>query len=140
MIRLFIIEDHLTIIVSGLKRLFSHTKDGIEIVGTCETVENAIATAEVLAFDLFVLDLWLENRLPIQNIRLLKERFPNKPILIYTSEDSLTWKRSMLKEGATAYVTKKASRSELKSAIEKASNGEKYFPVELKQIVKKKPN
>ena len=140
MIRLFIIEDNLTIIVSGFKRLFFPARDGIDIVGTCETVENAISTADVSTFDLFVLDLWLENRLPIQNIRLLKKQFPDKPILIYTSENSLTWKRSMLKEGATGYVTKKANRAELKSAIEKTSIGENYFPVELDQIAKKKNN
>ncbi|MEI6898766.1 MAG: response regulator transcription factor [Bacteroidota bacterium] len=134
MIRLFVIEDHLTIILSGLKRLFYPARDGIEITGTSESVEDAISSADIRTFDLFILDLWLENRLPIHNFRQLKEHFPDKPVLIYTSEGSFSWKQRMLKEGAMAYLTKKATRAELKSAIEKSAKGEGYFPVDLEQI------
>jgi DNA-binding NarL/FixJ family response regulator len=120
MIRLFIIEDHSPIIVPGLKRFFSSSRDGINVAGYCNTVEEAIDKGNEYLFDIFILDLWLENRLPLQNFRLLKNHFKDKPIVIYTVEMSSAWRRLMLSEGAVAYITKNASRSEIKKAIEDA--------------------
>ncbi len=127
MIRLYVIEDHLAIIVSGLKRLFYSSRDGIDVTGASESVEEAIKIADPDSFDIFIFDLWLENKLPIQNIKKLIDHFPDKRIIIYTSEESSVWKQRMFKEGATAYVSKKIPRSELKIVIEKAARGEKYF-------------
>jgi DNA-binding NarL/FixJ family response regulator len=133
MIRLYVIEDHLAIIVSGLKRLFYSSRDGIDVTGASESVEDAIKKADPDSFDIFIFDLWLENKLPIQNIKKLKEHFPDKRIIVYTSEESSVWKHRMFNEGATAYVTKKTPRTELKMVIEKASKGEKYFNIKLEE-------
>jgi len=40
----------------------------------------------------------------------------------------------MYKEGATAYVSKKTPRSELKMVIEKAAKGEKHFNIKLEEL------
>jgi DNA-binding NarL/FixJ family response regulator len=133
MIRLYVIEDHLAIIVSGLKRLFYSSRDGIDVTGASESVEDAIKKADPDSFDIFFFDLWLENKLPIQNIKKLRAHFPDKRIIVYTSEESSVWKRRMFKEGATAYVTKKTPRSELKMVIEKAAKGEKYFNIKFEE-------
>ena len=135
MIRLYVIEDH-QIIVSGLKRTFYSSRDGIEITGTSESVEDAVTNADPETFDIFIFDLWLENRLPIQNVRKLKEQFPKKQIIVYTSEESSVWIHRMFKEGATAYITKKTPRAELKMVIEKAARGEKHFNIKLEDSVK----
>jgi len=134
MIRLYVIEDHLAIIVSGLKRLFYSSRDGIDVTGSSESVEEAIKIADPDSFDIFIFDLWLENKLPIQNIKKLREHFPDKRIIVYTSEESSVWKQRMFKEGATAYVSKKTQRSELKMVIEKAAKGEKHFNLKLEEL------
>ena len=134
MIRLYVIEDHLAIIVSGLIRLFYSSRDGIDVTGSSVSVEEAIKIADPNSFDIFIFDLWLENRLPIQNIKKLIEHFPDKRIIVYTSEESSVWKQRMFKEGATAYVSKKTQRSELKMVIEKAAKGEKHFNLKLEEL------
>jgi len=106
MIRLFIIEDHITLTVAAFKRLFFPTRDGIEVTGYAKTVEDAIKSADSCGVDVFILDLWLENRLPIDNIRNLKLHFPEKPVIIYTLENSIFWKKRMLDEDAKGYVVK----------------------------------
>jgi DNA-binding NarL/FixJ family response regulator len=138
MIRLFVIEDHAAIIVAGLKRLFFASRDGIEVTGFATSVEEAIENADPDAFDLIILDLWLENRLPVVNIKKVKSQFPEKPVLIYTSESSLVWKRRMMEEKAMGYVTKSASRSEIKTAIETVARGARYFPGNLNEVNAKK--
>ena len=62
------------------------------------------------------------------------EHFPHKRIIVYTSEESSVWKQRMYKEGATAYVSKKTPRSELKMVIEKAAKGEKHFNIKLEEL------
>jgi len=138
MIRLYIIEDHLTIILNGLKRLFHPSRDGITVIGSSSSVEEAILKADPGSFDVFILDLWLENKLPIQNIRNLTQHFPGKQIIVYTHEESSVWKRRMYVEGATAYVIKSAKRPELKMVIQKAARGEKYFNINLAEANQKK--
>jgi len=139
MIRLYIIEDHETYIVSGIKRLFSSpTRDGITVIGSSTTVENAIELVKDEFVDIFILDLWLQNRMPLQNFRLLKKRFPDKPIIILTSEESFRWQQRMFKEGAYAYIKKTAGKDDLKMAIKMAIAGEKFFPSEIKQFEKNK--
>ncbi len=128
MIRIFVIENDAPIIVSGLKRFFFPSRDGIDIIGFAETVEEAIEKTKPLEFDLFILDLWLDNKLPIQNFRTLKDHFPGKPVLIYTSEVASAWKQRMFQEGATGYLTKNTTRAEFKDAILKTANGERFFP------------
>jgi len=137
MIRLYIVEDHFSIIVSGFKRHFYSSRDGISVAGASSSVEDAIKNADPDSFDIFILDLWLENMLPVKNIEALRKQFPEKKIIIFTSEDSSVWKQKMYKEGAMAFVSKKASRTELKTIIEKAARGEKTFNVKLEDSIQK---
>jgi len=127
MIRLFVIEDHLTVIVSSLKYLFRPGRDGIIVTDSVSTIAEAIAKADPENFDLFLLDLYLPGHKPIDNIRKLKEHFPGKPIAIYTSEKSNSWKQRMMDEGASTYITKDATRDDLKNAIQKAARGEFFI-------------
>lgn len=138
MIRLFIIEDH-PIVVSGLKRLFSSpARDGITVSGSSTTVEEVIEKVQADSFDIIILDLWLENKKPLLNYRMLKNQFPDKPVIILTSEESFKWQQRMYKEGAHAYIRKTADKDEVIIAIQEAMRNEKYFPSDLKQMNKHK--
>ena len=59
MIRLFVIEDHATVIVSSFRFLFRPQRDGIHVAGFATTVDEAIANADPESFDLFILDLYI---------------------------------------------------------------------------------
>jgi DNA-binding NarL/FixJ family response regulator len=127
MIRLFIIEDHVTVIVSSLRFLFRPQRDNIHVAGFATTVDEAITNADPESFDLLILDLYIPGYQPLDNIRRLKTQFPGKPIAIYTSESSAIWRNRMMEEGAIAFITKDATREELKIAIQKASRGETVY-------------
>jgi DNA-binding NarL/FixJ family response regulator len=127
MIRLYVIEDNVTIIIPGLKNLFRPKRDGIKVIGFSPTVDEAIDNADPGVVDLFVLDLYIYGSLPIENFRKLKTNFPDKPIAIYTSEKASSWRKRMMDEGALTYITKDSPRDELKSALIKAASGEIYY-------------
>jgi len=111
--------------------MFFPGRDGIDIIGSSKTAEHALSHAGSEDFDLFILDLWLESRAPLQDLISLRNAFPNKPIMIYTSETSLAWKSKMVEEGVLAYITKTAERNEIRAAILSVANGIPYYPVNM---------
>jgi DNA-binding NarL/FixJ family response regulator len=127
MIRLLVIEDNANIIVPGLRNLFRPERDGIQVACVSESTDNAILKNRTDDFDLIILDLWLSNTPPLENLRKLRQGYPGKPILIYTQDDSPVWRRKMLVAGAGAYLTKNTPRDELKMAIVKVAGGELWF-------------
>lgn len=128
MIRVYVIEDNEPIIVSGLKRMFYASRDGIEVVGSSKSVEDAIKYANPEDFDIFILDLWLETRLPIQDIQKLRQAFQGKNIMMYTDERAIAWNIRMLEEGALAFVNKNAERTEIKAALKSVAVGKVFYP------------
>lgn len=126
MIRLFTIEDH-PVIISGLKSIFRPSRDNIEIVGSARDVDEAVETARGVELDIFLLDLWLPNAHPLLNVRKLKEHFGNKPIVIFTSEDSSSWQRKMFEAGVMGYMLKSATKTEIKMTLEKVMKGQVVY-------------
>jgi DNA-binding NarL/FixJ family response regulator len=126
MIRLFTIEDH-PIIITGLRNTFRPSRDGIEIIGSASDVDKVIAEAVPSSFDVFLLDLWIPGYQPLYNIKKLKEHFPGKPIVIFTSEDSTLWQRKMFEAGAMAYLLKNAEKNEIRMTLEKVFQGMTVF-------------
>jgi DNA-binding NarL/FixJ family response regulator len=126
MIRLFTIEDH-PVIITGLRNTFRPSRDGIEITGSASDVDEAVAIANPSTFDMFLLDLWIPGYQPLQNIRKLRQYFAGKPVVMFTSEDSVIWQRKMFEAGAMAYLLKNAEKSEIKLTLEKVAQGMTVF-------------
>jgi len=126
MIRLFTIEDH-PVIITGLRNTFRPSRDGIEIIGSADNVDKAVEIADPSSFDVFLLDLWIPGYQPLQNINKIKEHFPGKPIVMFTSEDSALWQRKMFEAGAMAYLLKNAEKNEIRLTLEKVSQGMTVF-------------
>ena len=118
MLNVFVIEDH-PVIVAGLKSLFHLSADGIKITGNAESVDNLIGRNDNVKIDLILLDLYLPGSLAGDNVKKLKSTFPGKPIVVYTSEDSDTWKKKMAAYGVNKSV--RADRERLRRAINAAS-------------------
>jgi DNA-binding NarL/FixJ family response regulator len=126
MIRLYVIEDH-PIIVTGLRNLFRPSRDEVEIFGSATSVDEALQKTEPESFDIILLDLWLHTSPPLENVKKLKERYPDKPIVIFTSEGSSLWQRKMFDAGVKAYLLKTAEKSEIKLTLEKVMQGMTVF-------------
>jgi len=127
MIKLFIIEDH-HIIVSGLKNIFRCKNDRIKIIGSEQDITLSIEKIHYLLPEIIILDLWIKDSDPRNNIRVLKQEFPYIPIVILTCETSPLWQRIMFSEGAMAYLNKGDSKEIIKSTIIHVSEGKTIIP------------
>ena len=122
MIRLFSIEDH-WMVIDGLRSRFRKDRDDISITCSAETIEEALSIDAGL-FDIILLDLLIPGTDPVENVQKLKNRYPEKPIVILTSEERNVWEEQMCEAGVQAYLTKHDKRKKIKDAIKQVSRGE----------------
>lgn len=127
MVKLFLIEDHEMIIVSGLRNIFRPSRDHIEIAGSAPNVDRALASEKLSSSHLIILDLWIPGYDPLESVKLLKERHPAIPVIIFTSEELPLWQWKMMEAGVNGYLTKTCSREEFKLALTHVLNGGSWF-------------
>lgn len=136
MIRILAIEDHL-VALNGLQYMFRPARDGIEIACTASSAEGALRTAKEDRFDLILLDLWLGGTDPVRNIIALQERFPGKPVVIFTLEKDLHWQRIMYEAGARGYILKSANKQEIQTILARVAGGENVLSLTAEPTKKK---
>jgi DNA-binding NarL/FixJ family response regulator len=107
--------------------MFRPQRDGIEISFFEDSIEKVKANVDTDGFDIIVLDLYLFKTDPLENVRNLRSIFPDKPIVIFTSEESEEWQWKMFKAGVKAYIFKSETRKEILDTIIKVYNGKVVF-------------
>jgi DNA-binding NarL/FixJ family response regulator len=127
MIKIFVIEDHEAIIVPGLRNLFRPSRDQIEVTGSSPGLHTAFSNPSLGLADLILLDLWIPGENPLNTMNLLRERYPDVPVLIYTSEELPIWQDKMMQAGAKGFLRKNCPREALKSAIMHIAKGGTWF-------------
>ena len=121
LIRLLVVEDNATLVLAGLRNFFRPGRDQIQVAHVAENVEQVVVQLAESDFDVIILDLFIPHSTPTNNIQALKQKYPGKPIVVYSSMDSKIWRRKMWELGASGYVHKNDGRDILKQAIVDAS-------------------
>ena len=115
MIRLLLVDDQ-KLVRQGLKAMLSLESD-LEIVGTAENGEEAIASVETLQPDIVLMDV----RMPVMNgstaTRIISERFPHTKILVLSTYDEDRDVSEAIRAGAKGYLLKDMPAEELVNAI-----------------------
>jgi NarL family two-component system response regulator YdfI len=138
MIKIFIIDDH-SVTIRGLRTLFRPSRDEIVIAVTANNIEDALLIQDSGSFHIIFLDLGLPSGTGPENYKRISEKFPGKPIVIYTGEVSLQWQRKMYRLGAKAFINKQADKQLIESTVESVMNGETvYTPMMLGYQTKRK--
>jgi DNA-binding NarL/FixJ family response regulator len=119
-IRVLLADDHAEF-REGLKEMLL-TDDGIEVVGEAGDGAEAIEVAERVRPDVVVLDL----AMPIMGGRqafdpLLRTVSPPPGIVILTMHDVVGQRRELLRMGASAFLAKSASLTEIIAAVKEAN-------------------
>jgi NarL family two-component system response regulator LiaR len=116
-----IVDDH-AVVRGGLSKFLQVHKD-LELVGEAENGKEAIRLAEQLHPDVVLMDLKMPEMDGVAATRELRQRQPNTRVLVLTSfaEDNMV--QGALQAGATGYLLKNVSVSELANAIRAAHAG-----------------
>ncbi len=126
-LKIFIFDDH-PVALNGICEWFHPEIDFIEVSGTGKDVNETGPFEIEDEVGIIVLDLYLKQSNPYDNVELLRAWYPEKKIVIFTSEDSSLWKRGLFKRGISAYVHKWVLSTEFKEILRKVAAGENMMP------------
>jgi DNA-binding NarL/FixJ family response regulator len=120
-IRVLLVDDHV-LFREGVRAVLG-TDPGIVIVGEAGNGDEAVVRAEHTRPDVVLLDLRMPGTDGIAAIHRLRRQADPPSILVLTTYDADRDVVPAMQAGATGYLLKDASRSELVGAIHAAANG-----------------
>src|SRR5205807_7251816 len=121
-IRLLIVDDH-EVVRLGLRAAFELEPD-INVVGEASDGAEALVKMSVLAPQLILMDVRMERMSGIEACREIKSHYPDVSILMITSYTDNEAVFASLLAGASGYLLKNLSRSELLRAIRLVASGQ----------------
>ncbi len=122
LVRVVIADDH-SLVRAGIGQLLaSHPQ--IEVVGTAQNGNEAIAAASGLLPDVILLDIVMPGMSGLQTIPRIREASPTTSILVMSMYDDPEYAQEAVRLGACGLVPKAGSSDELIAAIMASQRGE----------------
>jgi len=119
-----IVDDH-EVVREGLRLSLSRATN-IRVIGEAADGKSAVALAERRRPDIVIMDVRMPEMDGLEATKLLGERNPDIPVLIFTAYSERSLLSRGLDSGAKGYILKEAPHQTLVRAIEKVSSGELY--------------
>lgn len=134
MIKLLIVDDH-EMVRLGLTSYFSILKD-IEVIGEAENGADGVKMALSMTPDVILMDLVMDVMDGIEATKVILNEWPEAKILILTSfiDDEKVY--PALEAGASGYLLKTSSASEIAEAIRRTYSGEEIIEEEVSKKMK----
>lgn len=132
MLNLLVVEDHALVregLLATLKNLGAETRtfgvpDANEAIGVLESED----------IDMMILDLMLPGTKGQTFLPLVRRRFPTVPVVILSALDDADTVARVMKAGASGFVSKSGSSTELIEALRAVLSGEIYLPPKLQEL------
>jgi two-component system, NarL family, response regulator NreC len=124
-ITIVIADDH-AVVRQGL-RLLLESEDDLAVVGEASDVREASALLRAEAPAVLVLDLHMGPELSLSTLSELRSASPTTAVVILTMDDDPAFVQPAWAAGASGYVLKEASRTDLVRAIRTVGRGGRYL-------------
>lgn len=121
MIRVLIVDDQ-ELFRESLKVVLS-VSPGAEVIGAASGVQEALKSAANCRPDVVLMDIRMPGMDGVEGTRLFKERWPDMKVVVLTTFDDDEYVFGALKNGASGYLLKGSSVSELSKAIQIVHEG-----------------
>ncbi|QTJ41855.1 response regulator transcription factor [Dolosigranulum pigrum] len=133
MIKLLLVDDH-QMVRLGLSSYFS-IQDDMEVIGEAEDGQEGVERALALRPDVILMDLVMDGMDGIEATKEILAQWPEARIIIVTSfiDDEKVF--PAMEAGASGYMLKTSSASEIADAIRSAYEGDTVFEEEVTQKI-----
>lgn len=125
MIKILVVDNH-PVVTTGL-RLYFQSEPNMEVVGTVSTGIEIFEFIRRHTVDLIISEIDLPELNGITALRAIKKEHTNLKVIMYSHHPEEIYAISVLKAGASGYVSKKQPLETLKEAIVKVNSGEIYL-------------
>lgn len=136
MIKVAITDDH-PLLLEGLKNILGNN-DTIDVVNCFTSVSEMNAGLAKQDIDILLLDINLVDTNSIELIKPLKKKYGNLQIIMLSVHNELPVINSTLAEGASGYIQKNASVSEILEGITTVYAGERFLCSQTRLVLEKK--
>lgn len=123
--KILIADDHSVVrngIIKSLTSSFPNTEFG--------EAGNAIEVLKIInqaKWNLVILDINMPGRSGMDVLKEIKANYPSIPVIIFSMYPEDQFAIRAMRAGASAYLSKDISSTELEKAIKEILNGERYF-------------
>jgi DNA-binding NarL/FixJ family response regulator len=123
--RIMLVDDH-SVVRTGIRQIFDECTD---IVVDCEATsgQEALDILGKRPVDGVVLDLSMPDRSGIDVLKHMRAASPDMPVLILSMHSEQQYAMSMLRAGASGYITKDRSPTEILDAVRVVLQGRKFL-------------
>lgn len=128
MIEVLIADDH-TMFRDGLRQILSD--EGDIVVDQAVDGDDALRKLGARDFDVVILDMSMPGKSGVALIEQIRRMKPKLPILVLSMHGQRQYAVQALKAGASGYVTKTSSASQLVGGIRKVARGGTYVSEEI---------
>lgn len=136
MIRVFMVDDHRLFLTGVQTEIGSGTADvDVEVVGTAQTVEDAVEGITRLAPDVVLLDVHMPDGGGLAVIRAVKSALPDVQFLALSVSDAAEDVIAIVRAGARGYLTKTVAAADLVEGIARVHGGDAVFSPRLAGFV-----
>jgi DNA-binding NarL/FixJ family response regulator len=124
--RILLVDDHV-LFMKGMRFLLSELSDDLDCIEATsyELIEASITDTH---FDLILLDWNLPRLSGLPALQMMRERFPDSPIVIVSGEDSPSIIRQTIDAGALGFISKSSTPEVLAAALQLILAGGTYIP------------
>jgi len=132
-IKVLVADDHSVVrngIIKSLVANFPDAKFG--------EAANAVEVLRLIydaKWDLVILDISMPGRNGLEVLKEIKVSYPEIPVIIFSMYPEDQFAVRSIKTGASAYLTKDISSSELSDAIKKILNGGTYITPKIAELI-----
>lgn len=123
MTRVMLVDDH-ALVRMGFRMLLANA--GVEIVGECDSGEDACTAVPRIKPDVVVMDLAMPGMGGLDAVRRLLAQDPKLRILVLSAHEDTAHPQRVLRAGALGYLTKRAAPEALIAAVAAVARGEAY--------------
>lgn len=135
MLTLLVVEDH-ALVREGLLATLANLGEETRVVGVADA-DKAIGVLENEDIDMMILDLMLPGTTGQAFLPVVRRRFPTVPVVILSALDDADTVSRAMKEGASGFVSKSGSSTDLLQALRDVLSGKVHLPSKLRKLVKR---
>jgi DNA-binding NarL/FixJ family response regulator len=129
-VRIVLVDDH-EMVLQGLKAMLAPFRGRIRVVGQAVTADDALSVVGTLNPDIVLCDLRLQGASGLDLCRRLRERDPERRVVLLSVYDDEQYLFQALRAGASGYLLKRINGAELVRQLELVAAGETVIDTAL---------
>jgi DNA-binding NarL/FixJ family response regulator len=133
-VKVFIVDDHY-MVIEGIRALLQDQKD-IVLMGHASNADSCLTFIQNASPDVILMDISMPGKNGIDLCKEVRERYPSVFVIGLSTFNQFTYVDDMIRNGASGYLLKNATKQEITEAIHTVVKGKMYMSDEAANTLK----